>query len=405
MLDPVTPIRPGRTHELRVPDRPREGSAVEGRPPGQAPALRAAQRRGRARDALHRPVHRAAVRRRDREPVRDHRQRLPRRRHHPDALAQRDARDVLRPRGHGAAVLPGRRGSEALRTAEHRRLRLRAGRLRACVQDRGSRPPDGYAVRRLRAVLPAHGHRDRPPDQGPAAVHPRLPAVGGGRRAAQHAVPAGLRMARRLISDHVISDAPPVSAPALPLPPPAHELPLPPAHAGADGIRLYLGVPSAATRGVRPLELDVYLPADGAGPVPVVVFLHGGGWQVGSRHSAGPGYRGARPGPFEAIAQAGIAVASLDYRLSGEAIWPAQLHDAKAAVRWLRARSAELGIDPERVAAWGESAGGHLAELLGLSGEDAALEGDVGITGTSSRVSAVVAWYAPSDVGAVATDT
>jgi acetyl esterase/lipase len=164
-------------------------------------------------------------------------------------------------------------------------------------------------------------------------------------------------------------------------------------------------VPYAATRGVRPLELDLYLPADGTGPVPVVVFLHGGGWQVGSRHSAGPGYHGARPSPFERIAQAGIAVASLDYRLSGEAIWPAQLHDAKAAVRWLRARSVELGIDPERVAAWGESAGGHLAELLGLTGGDAALEGDVGITGTSSRVSAVVAWYAPSDVRAVASDT
>jgi acetyl esterase/lipase len=167
---------------------------------------------------------------------------------------------------------------------------------------------------------------------------------------------------------------------------------------------LLLGVPYAATRGFRPLELDLYLPAEGTGPLPVVVFLHGGGWQVGSRHSAGPGYRGA-PSPFERIAQAGIAVASLDYRLSGEAIWPAQLHDAKAAVRWLRARSSDVGIDPERIAAWGESAGGHLAELLGLTGDDAALEGDAGITGTSSRVSAVVAWYAPSDVAAVATDT
>jgi acetyl esterase/lipase len=97
-------------------------------------------------------------------------------------------------------------------------------------------------------------------------------------------------------------------------------------------------------------------------------------------------------------------VASVDYRLSGEAIWPAQLHDAKAAVRWLRARASDLGIDPDRIAAWGESAGGHLAELLGLTTEPA-LEGDVGMTGTSSRVTAVVAWYAPSDVAAVAPDT
>jgi acetyl esterase/lipase len=191
--------------------------------------------------------------------------------------------------------------------------------------------------------------------------------------------------------------------PALPLPPPAHDLPLPAPHAGNGGTRLLLGVPYAATRGVRPLELDVVLPPDGDGPFPVVVFLHGGGWQVGSRHSAGPAYRGAQPSPFEHIALAGIAVASIDYRLSGEAIWPAQLHDAKAAIRWLRARADELGIDPGRIAAWGESAGGHLAELLGLV-TDPALEGDVGITGPSSAVSAVVAWYAPSDIAAVATD-
>jgi acetyl esterase/lipase len=196
-----------------------------------------------------------------------------------------------------------------------------------------------------------------------------------------------------------------VTGAALPLPPPAHELPLPAPHAGDGGVRLLLGVPYAATRGFRPLELDLVLPPDGDGPFPVVVFLHGGGWQLGSRHSAGPGYRGARPTPFERIAQAGIAVASVDYRLSGEAVWPAQLHDAKAAVRWLRARADDIGIDGDRIAAWGESAGGHLAELLGLTIGDAELEGDVGITGTSSAVSAVAAWYAPSDVAAVATDT
>jgi acetyl esterase/lipase len=136
--------------------------------------------------------------------------------------------------------------------------------------------------------------------------------------------------------------------------------------------------------------------------VPVVVFLHGGGWRLGSRHSAGPAYRDADPGPFERVARAGVAVASIDYRLSGEAAWPAQLHDAKAAVRWLRFRAAELGIDPDRVASWGESAGGHLAELLGLTGDDADLEGAVGVTGPSSRVRAVAAWYAPSDLATVA---
>jgi acetyl esterase/lipase len=189
------------------------------------------------------------------------------------------------------------------------------------------------------------------------------------------------------------------------IPTPAHDAPLPPAHAAADGTRVLLGVPYAALPRARPLELDLWLPAEGPGPVPVVVFLHGGGWRVGSRHEPGPLFAGARPTPFEQVARAGIAVASADYRLSGEARWPAQLHDAKAAVRWLRFRAGELGIDGDRIAAWGESAGGHLAELLGLTIGDPALEGDVGVTGPPSQVCAVVAWYAPSDLPAMAADT
>jgi acetyl esterase/lipase len=195
-----------------------------------------------------------------------------------------------------------------------------------------------------------------------------------------------------------------VSGPA-PLLPPAHSAPLPPAVTTAGGVGLLPGIPYAATPGIRPLELDVWLPPEPDEPVPVVVFLHGGGWRVGGRRSAGPAYAGQVPNPFERIAQSGIAVASADYRLSGEATWPAQLHDAKAAVRWLRARAGEIGVDPDRIAAWGESAGGHLAELLGLTGDDASLEGEEGLTGPSSAVSAVVAWYSPSDLAAVATDT
>ena len=190
--------------------------------------------------------------------------------------------------------------------------------------------------------------------------------------------------------------------PPLPLPPPAHDAPLPPARDAGDGVRVLAGVPYASLPGVRPLELDLYLP--GEGPAPVVVFVHGGGWRLGSRHTLGPAYAGRRPAPFEEVARAGIAVASVDHRLSGEARWPAQLHDVKAAVRWLRTRAGELGIDPDRVLAWGESAGGHLAALLGLTGDRPDLEGDVGVAGPSSAVTAVAAWYAPSDLPALAAD-
>ena len=191
-----------------------------------------------------------------------------------------------------------------------------------------------------------------------------------------------------------------------PTPKPAHDLPLPPARVTATGVRVLTGVPYADLPGVRPLELDLYLPPAADTPAPVVVFLHGGGWRVGSRRSLGPSYAGATPHPFEQVAAAGIAVASVDYRLSGEQTWPAQLHDAKASVRWLRARVHEVGLDPERIGAWGESAGGHLALLLGLTGPEngSDLDGDVGIGTGSSAVSAVAAWYPPSDLTALPGD-
>lgn len=152
-------------------------------------------------------------------------------------------------------------------------------------------------------------------------------------------------------------------------PAPVERATLPPARIAAGGVRMLAGVPYAGLPGARPLELDLWLPPIAEGPAPrpfpAVVFLHGGGWRQGSRHGAGPAYAGATPHPFELVARAGIAVASVDYRLSGEATFPAQLHDAKAAVRWLRSRAGDVGVDPDLIAAWGESAGGHLALLLG----------------------------------------
>ena len=138
-----------------------------------------------------------------------------------------------------------------------------------------------------------------------------------------------------------------------------------------------------------PQRLDLHVP-DGPGPWPLVVWVHGGGWQGGDKALAPAGAQLRQ-------ATRGYAVASVNYRLSGVAPHPAQIHDVKAAVRWLRLHAAEYRVDPSRVGAWGSSAGGHLVALLGASGGVAPLEGDEN-PGASSLVSAVVDWYGPSDL-------
>lgn len=188
------------------------------------------------------------------------------------------------------------------------------------------------------------------------------------------------------------------------LTPPSDTAALPPLTIGSYGVRIFRGVPYAELPGCRPLELDLYLPPDASGRVPVTLFLHGGGWRRGTRHACGPVFAGEQPNPFEKMAAAGIAVASADYRLSGEARWPAPLHDVKAAIRWVRLRAEELGIDPQRIAAWGESAGGHLAALIGVTQGDPDFEGETGVAGFPSSVSCVVAWYPPSDLAALPLD-
>lgn len=135
-------------------------------------------------------------------------------------------------------------------------------------------------------------------------------------------------------------------------------------------------------------KLDLYLPEKAAGPLPVIIWVHGGGWQNGSKEGCPP----LRGGYLER----GYAVASLGYRLSGHAIFPAQIEDCKAALRWLRAHAAEYGLDPERFGVWGSSAGGHLVALLGTSGDVKAFE--VGTNpDQSSRVQAVCDYYGPTD--------
>lgn len=124
--------------------------------------------------------------------------------------------------------------------------------------------------------------------------------------------------------------------------------------------RVLKGVEFARTDGSasRPLRLDLYLPGAGIQPGPAeslrpaVVHFHGGGWRVGARSSLGPVADGFGLTPFEVFAEAGFVVASADYRLSAEAHFPAQLHDAQAAVRWLRDHAGQYGVDPDRIYAW-----------------------------------------------------
>lgn len=138
-------------------------------------------------------------------------------------------------------------------------------------------------------------------------------------------------------------------------------------------------------------KLDLYVPNGVTAPVPLIVWIHGGGWQSGDKQ-LGPNSHPLR------YARSGYAVASINYRLSDEAIFPAQIHDAKAAIRWLRANAAQYNLDVTRFGAWGSSAGGHLASLLGTSNDVAELEGTVGGNlQHSSRVQAVVDWYGPTD--------
>ncbi|WP_405533883.1 alpha/beta hydrolase [Streptomyces sp. NBC_00075] len=175
---------------------------------------------------------------------------------------------------------------------------------------------------------------------------------------------------------------------------------LPPAeplrHAG--GSRHHPAVSYAFVPGYRPLKLDLWVP-EGDGPHPVVVFVHGGAWALGDRGDLLPAQDISVV--IDLLLAADLAVASIDYRLSREAIFPAQLHDTKSAVRYLRRHGDQLGLDSSRTAMWGESVGAHLAPLLALTADRAELEGDIGVTGPDSSVVAAVVWYGIYDLAAL----
>ncbi|GAB84101.1 alpha/beta hydrolase [Gordonia rubripertincta] len=137
---------------------------------------------------------------------------------------------------------------------------------------------------------------------------------------------------------------------------------------------------------------DLYRPS-GEAP-PLVIYIHGGGWQLGDK-ADGASER------LEGLASHGVAVLSVNYRLAPKAAFPNPIHDVKAAVRWARANAASLDVDGDRIGIWGASAGAYLATMVGLSDRDTDLEGDVGGNqDQSSRVDAVVHWFGPSDLSA-----
>jgi acetyl esterase/lipase len=138
----------------------------------------------------------------------------------------------------------------------------------------------------------------------------------------------------------------------------------------------------------RAMLLDLYLPEKRDKPLPLIIWIHGGAWMAGSKNDPSPALRFTRDG---------YAVAQVGYRLSQEAKFPAQIHDCKAAVRWLRANAAKYNLDPNKFVAWGGSAGGHLVALLGTSGGVTELEGNDNDLKESSRVQAVVDWFGPTD--------
>lgn len=144
------------------------------------------------------------------------------------------------------------------------------------------------------------------------------------------------------------------------------------------------------TGGGRDLHLDIYTPATRDGLAPGVLLIHGGGWRIGAKNMPGIAAFGTL------LSQMGYVCASMEYRLSGESAWPAQLDDAKAALRWFRANADRLGVDPARIVVLGKSAGAHIALMLGATQDDPAHDGEGGTPGISTKLDAIVTFYPPT---------
>jgi acetyl esterase/lipase len=166
---------------------------------------------------------------------------------------------------------------------------------------------------------------------------------------------------------------------------------------GAD-VESYPDLIYSTPQGFRPLRIDVYRPATTRNPRPLVLYVHGGGWQSGhTRHS---GAFENWPEVLASLARRGYVVASVEYRLSGEAKFPAALHDVKNAIKWLRANAAKYAIDSRQVVLWGGSAGGQLAALAATScGVPELAPPASAFSAESDCVQGLVAWYGVFDLG------
>jgi acetyl esterase/lipase len=144
--------------------------------------------------------------------------------------------------------------------------------------------------------------------------------------------------------------------------------------------------------GSTELKLDVAAPEQGEGPFPAMLVIHGGAWRAGNKADVGMVMR--------QFARRGYVAVSPQYRFCPKDVFPAQVHDVKAAVRWVKAHAKERRIDPEHIGAVGFSAGGHLALMLGVTDRRDGLEGDVSAGAPDTRIQAVVNYFGPSDLGA-----
>ena len=158
--------------------------------------------------------------------------------------------------------------------------------------------------------------------------------------------------------------------------------------AAADAPHITKDIPYAGAGSDKMQSLDFVCPSSGPGPFPLVLWIHGGGWISGDKAEQTAYF----------LTEHGYAVASINYRLIPQAVFPAQLNDCKAAVRFLREHAREYNIDPNRIGAWGASAGGHLAALLGTTGNTMTPGQN---NDTSCAVQAVCDWYGPTDLTSV----